>query len=192
MRLRPRTTVPPAEPYVGLLEHLMAILAEHDLRYAQRFAAQEAATAVALSSANRAVDQLGTTAGIRAEVAEIRTLVNAQGALTDAKFVTYRALIDSQAEKVALALASSDKAVGKAEVATEKRFDAVNEFRQTLADQARDLMPRLEAEQRIKQLADEMALLRGTSRAGATALLGWIVGAIGLVSAVIAISSRVG
>jgi len=81
------------------------------------------------------------------------------------------------------------KAVDSALVATERRFEGVNEFRKTLADQARDLMPRLEAEQRMGQLADEIAALRGTSRAGASALLGWIVGAIGLVTGVIAIVS---
>lgn len=61
-------------------------------------------------------------------------------ALTDAKFVTYRTLIDSQADKVKLALEATEKAIGKAEVATSKaiekesesnndRFAKVNEFR---------------------------------------------------------------
>lgn len=60
--------------------------------------------------------------------------------LTDAKFVTYRTLIDSQAEKVALALAAAEKAIDKESVATSKaidkeseanadRFAKVNEFR---------------------------------------------------------------
>lgn len=52
--------------------------------------------------------------------------------LTEAKFVTYKALLDSNSEKVALALSAADKAVTKAEVATEKRFEAVNEFRAQL------------------------------------------------------------
>lgn len=65
--------------------------------------------------------------------------------LTDAKFVTYRTLIDSQADKVKLALEATEKAIEKAERATEKaidkaeiannnRFEAVNEFRAQLAD----------------------------------------------------------
>jgi hypothetical protein len=92
--------------------------------------------------------------------------------LTDAKFVTYRTLIDSQAEKVALALDATKQAIGKAEVATSKaidkeaganadRFAAVNEFRQQLNDQARTFMPRTEAlqlsdqaTQRIRELAE--------------------------------------
>lgn len=56
--------------------------------------------------------------------------------LTDAQFTGLRILIDSQADKFALALASSDKAVVKAEVASEKRFESVNEFRA----QQRDLI----------------------------------------------------
>jgi hypothetical protein len=47
--------------------------------------------------------------------------------------------------KTTLALAAADKAVTKAEIATEKRFEGVNEFRSTLADQAANLMPRAEA-----------------------------------------------
>lgn len=101
----------------------------------------------------------------------------------------YQQRFDAQTKAIADALQAAKEAVGKAENATERRFESVNEFRQTLADQARDLMPRLEAEQRLSQLSDEIAALRGTSRAGATALLGWIVGAIGLVTGVIALVS---
>lgn len=76
----------------------------------------------------------------------LQAAVNALSVLTDAKFVTFRTLIDSQAEKVALALASADKAVSKAEMATERRFDSVNEFRQTLSDQAAQFVTRREFE----------------------------------------------
>lgn len=60
--------------------------------------------------------------------------------LTDAKFVTFRTLIDTQGERVKLALDATEKAIDKAEVATQKaiekesennndRFAKVNEFR---------------------------------------------------------------
>lgn len=88
-------------------------------------------------------------------------MIRSERDLTDAKFVTYQTLISSQADKVALALTASEKAIGKAEIATEKRFDAVNEFRAQLADQARTFMPRNEALQladqatsRIREVAD--------------------------------------
>jgi hypothetical protein len=41
---------------------------------------------------------------------------------------------------VGLALSAADKAVLKAETATEKRFESVNEFRQTLSDQTRSFL----------------------------------------------------
>lgn len=55
--------------------------------------------------------------------------------LTEAKFVTYKALLEANAEKVGLALNAADKAVTKAEASTEKRFEGVNEFRAALATQ---------------------------------------------------------
>ena len=53
-------------------------------------------------------------------------------------------------EKTSLALAASEKAVTKAEAATEKRFDSVNEFRKTLSDQAATFLARPEAEAKFK------------------------------------------
>ena len=47
-------------------------------------------------------------------------------------------------KRVDLALAAADRAMTKAETATEKRFDGVNEFRGALQDQATHLMPRAE------------------------------------------------
>jgi tetrahydromethanopterin S-methyltransferase subunit G len=70
-------------------------------------------------------------------------------------FSTLKALIDERESRnierfaamktaVDAALESSERAVAKAEISTEKRFDAVNEFRATLADQSATLMPRAE------------------------------------------------
>ena len=102
------------------------------------------------------LELMGATGELRAEVAEIRTLINAQSALTNAQFVTYRALIDSQAEKVALALTAADKAVTKAEIATEKRFESVNEFRKTLSDQTASFLPRTEYGAAHQALIDKL------------------------------------
>lgn len=55
-----------------------------------------------------------------------------------------RTLIDAHAERIALALAAADKAVSKAETATEKRFESVDEFRQTLSDQTKSLVSKVE------------------------------------------------
>ncbi len=75
-------------------------------------------------------------------------------ALHDAKFDLLRALIDSQQDKVAIALASADRAVLKAETATERRFESVNEFRAQLTDQAATFITRREFEQVTGRIGD--------------------------------------
>jgi hypothetical protein len=97
---------------------------------------------------------------LRTLVMQLKERIDGLDRLTDAKFTTLRTLIDSQSDKVALALNSSDKAVLKAETATEKRFEGVNEFRQQLADQAGTFIPRKEAEQRMETLLERMETLR--------------------------------
>ena len=57
------------------------------------------------------------------------------------------------------ALAAADRAVMKAETAAEKRFESVNEFRGTLSDQQRSLMPRSEADvefRAMRQIIDDL------------------------------------
>lgn len=61
--------------------------------------------------------------------------------------------------KTTLALAAADKAVTKAEIATEKRFEGVNEFRATLADQALRLIPREEAQSKFDNLQKDLAAI---------------------------------
>jgi hypothetical protein len=56
---------------------------------------------------------------------------------------------NDQEKAVNAALQAAERAVTKAEIASEKRFDSVNEFRAALSDSARLLMPRAEAEQRM-------------------------------------------
>jgi hypothetical protein len=54
------------------------------------------------------------------------------------------------------ALIAADRAVAKAEVATDKRFEGVNEFRAALADNARLMMPRAEAERAFAALGEKI------------------------------------
>ena len=62
-------------------------------------------------------------------------------------------------DAVNLALTAAERAVLKAEAASEKRFDAVNEFRATLADQQRTLMPRAESDRAFAAVAEKLAAL---------------------------------
>jgi len=93
----------------------------------------------------------------------------------------------AQEQAVNNALTSAKEAVAKAENATEKRFDAVNEFRAQLADQARDFMPRKEAEIQIATLMDKVAALTGTRSQGANAVVGYMVGALSFIALLVTV-----
>jgi len=64
----------------------------------------------------------------------------------DAQQLALRDALTAQEKAVNAALTAAEQAVQKAETAAEKRFDAVNEFRAQLADQAQTFMPRNEAQ----------------------------------------------
>ena len=101
--------------------------------------------------------------------------------------------ITAQEKAVSAALAAAEKAVGKAEVAAEKRFDAVNEFRGQLSDQARDFMPRKEAELQIASLEDKVSLLQqaidtgGGRAAGLKDGWGYLVGVVSVAALIVTI-----
>jgi len=88
------------------------------------------------------------------------------------------------------ALDSADKAIAKAELATEKRFEGVNEFRAQLSDQSATFMPRLEAEQRMARNTDDIAALasridRTEGRSGGlSAGYGYLIAAIAAATAI--------
>jgi hypothetical protein len=120
--------------------------------------------------------------------------------LIDAKLVTLHTVIDAQADRALVALASADKAVSKAEIATEKRFESVNEFRQTLSDQTQSFVSRVEFEAlretnaaRIADLSSRLDKTEGKSaglNAGWLYLLGGLSASSIVVSLVIAIFVR--
>lgn len=62
----------------------------------------------------------------------------------------------SQKTAIDAALAAADRAVQKAETATEKRFESVNEFRSQLGDQQRTFMPRSEVDLIEKRLSEKV------------------------------------
>jgi hypothetical protein len=77
-----------------------------------------------------------------------RMLANAQQ-VNDARFQAIK-------ENTSVALLAAQRAVEKAEAASEKRFEGVNEFRASLSDQAMRLMPRAESESRMTALSDQV------------------------------------
>lgn len=101
-----------------------------------------------------------------------------------------------QKESVTYALNAAGIAVSKAETAAEKRFDSVNEFRNTLDDQQRTLMPRKESEIRFEAIEDKMNLLitnqnlKAGERSGMSELWGYIIGAIGIIFGIATILTK--
>jgi hypothetical protein len=88
---------------------------------------------------------------------------------------------------------AQEKAVVKAEVATEKRFDGVNEFRAQLSDQAATFMPRKESEARHSSLVEKYDALqarvdRSEGRSGGlNSGWGYLVAAAGLILVLVTI-----
>jgi C4-dicarboxylate-specific signal transduction histidine kinase len=106
--------------------------------------------------------------------------------------VRYQQRFDAQTKAIEAALLAAKEAVVKAELATEKRFESVNEFRQTLSDQAAQFMTRGESEaatgrntERIQELTDRVNRREGH---GAGLNAGWVylIAAVGVIGTVIA------
>jgi hypothetical protein len=83
------------------------------------------------------------------EARNLKVLVDANDKRYEEQFAALR-------EKFEAAINAADRAVTKAETAAEKRFEGVNEFRNTLSDQQRTLMPRAETEIRFKALEEKL------------------------------------
>lgn len=117
--------------------------------------------------------------------------------VTEPQVVTLREYIDVRFEaaenSVAAALSAADRAVAKAEAASERRFDSVNEFRSTLADQARLLMPRSETEQALHAINDKLDTLsarlnqRDDRGSGRGEIWAYLTGAVGIFALVVSI-----
>ena len=91
----------------------------------------------------------------------------------------------TDAEKaVNLALASAEKAVAKAEFASDKRQDASNEIRAAMIDQQKTLANKSETDLRFRQIEqklDELSSFRYSTSGhgkGISDLWGWIIAAI--------------
>jgi len=70
--------------------------------------------------------------------------------------VALKTAIDAQDKQTQQALTAADRAVVKAELATEKRFESVNEFRKALSDQTSNFMSRTEVLSELAGLAEKI------------------------------------
>lgn len=93
--------------------------------------------------------------------------------------------------------AAQQEAIAKAEMANEKRFEAVNEFRANLADQTASFMPREVAESKFSELQKQVNVntdrLNQTlgEKAGSVSTVNWVVAAASFMVAVVAVLANV-
>lgn len=94
-----------------------------------------------------------------------------------------------QDKAVQAALLAAKEAVIKAETATEKRFEATNEFRQQLSDQTNTFLPRPEYNAQHKALEEKVYILteRMNQDKGGEVNMGKIYAAIGALGAILGI-----
>ncbi|MWA08720.1 hypothetical protein [Streptomyces sp. BA2] len=111
----------------------------------------------------------------------------------DERDLRYQQRFDAQTKAIEAALLAAKEAVIKAELANDKRFEGVNEFRQTLSDQAAQFMTRTESEaatsrnsERIQDLTDRLNRAEGHGQ-GLNAGWGYLLAAIAAVATIIAI-----
>jgi hypothetical protein len=80
--------------------------------------------------------------------------------MLDERYATQTKALDAAfkaaEQAVAVALANAEKATGKAELAAERRFESVNEFRRALTDQTATFLPRVEYDQAQAALSDRI------------------------------------
>ena len=117
----------------------------------------------------------------RQQILDLRDMTRQQAEdhrrMLDERYATQTKALDAAfkaaEQAVAVALSNAEKATTKAEAAADKRFDAVNEFRQVLSDQTSTFLPRIEYDtahaaliDRINGMSDRLSALelRLTSR----------------------------
>ena len=122
---------------VTMREYLENILAERDRLYGAKFLASEVAVSAALASSEKAVG----AAFLSQQTAMQTALISAEKA-------------------VAAALAAADRAGTKAETASEKRLEGLNELRSIVTDQQAAFMQRLEAMAFFKSNDDKLVSLQ--------------------------------
>jgi phage I-like protein len=100
---------------------------------------------------------------------------------------------DAQQKAVEAALASADRAVVKAETASDKRFDSVNEFRKSLSDETATFLPRAEylqsskaTDEKVQELTSRIAALENRS-VTLSQVGGYLVGFFGFIAALISV-----
>jgi len=109
---------------------------------------------------------------------------NSNGWTFDTLYIHVMEISKAAKEGVNAAMASAEKAILKAETATEKRFDSVNEFRQAMRDQQENFASKSETNMRLDEVAKRLEHVtsglekssgKSSGLALAAALAGWAI-----------------
>ncbi len=129
--------------------HIIELHRERDLRAEQRFQAHEIALETAF---------IAERAHVAAAIASLYRVIADRDQFLER-------LAAERDRQVQTAFLAAESAVRKAESATEKRFDGVNEFRKQLADQAATFLPRKEFDVQLGAAIEAIDALRRTVEA---------------------------
>jgi len=189
---------PPLEQYVETRFNLLTVALEEKL-------AAHTATLRALVEAQQAAvnaAKLSAELALAAQDLRYQQRFEAQSDALAAAFLSQQTAMQTAfvvAEKaVQAALAAADRAVSKAELAADKRFESVNEFRKTLDDQQRTLMPRSEVDVLIRGVVEKISANKevidniASERIGIKGGWGYAVGLIGAMAAIWALFKALG
>jgi hypothetical protein len=150
-----RRLVSEREFQASQVDTLTASIAALDRRVSEQFNGQQTALAAALASQEKAV-----AAALAAAEKAVSAALTAADKAVDARQTSaereFHEHLDQYRHEVDFAFQASDRAITKAETATEKRFEGVNEFRAQLTEQAATFMPRAEAEGSIARNAERI------------------------------------
>lgn len=136
-----------------------------------------------------------------AEHEETMMFLDSLKALLDARLAEidrrYEQRFSAQEAAVLAALVSANAATNKAEAATDRRFESVNEFRQALTDQTATFITRAEAEARIGANAEKIAdlfdrvNLMGGRQAGSTDTRSFLIASVGVLIGLAAVATSI-
>jgi len=174
----------------------------------RRFSAVENLTNVKFEQRDKAVEVLATSLkqqvdtgdeNLRQHIAnqidQIKQALLSADKLMEARLGTLDQQIKSVHREIDIETSATRAAVQKADTATEKRFESVNEFRAQMADAAAQYITRREVEAlvntnagKISDITDRINRNEGKG-SGMSQIVGWIFGAVGLVVGLIAIFS---
>lgn len=135
---------------------MVALLAEYDRRYMEKFAAQEAITNTGLASRDHTIAALVTASAEKAAaVAKVTDAAAAvQGKWGEMVLANLKDSLDALEKRIDAGLTSLEKQASTVQNIMEKRLDTMNEFRLSLSDQTNTFVPRAELDKRFSTVED--------------------------------------